>query len=405
MRRSGRWRSRAELALASIVVAATGGCDAIVGIGDVPPVTDATADTATPTREAGGPDVVDAPTEAGADATVDADAAPSCGDTLSSAVNCGSCGHACLGAACVMGACQTIALLPAGSGPSPLGLAQDDRYLYWTDHAFNGVMRTDKILGGYTMIAGGGVAPTAIVASDGGLYWGNKDNVSTCHLPACAGSTSLVSYISEAGVVSVAVDSDWVYWSEGNPAVLRARRSAGEAGVDGGEKEQTAATFWQGDASVGRVAADGQRVYFTASDGVMRAIDGDGGNEVDLGAAGSSATFDVVLDDASVYWSVSDPAQGVIDRAPLSALSASTLASAQSDPRSITSDGTSLYWIASTSKANETAIVGCAIASCTPKVLATISASTLSAIVVDGLAIYVVDPGGSSGGGIWKVAK
>lgn len=297
-----------------------------------------------------------------------------------------------------MGVCQPIALLPVGSGASPFALAQDDRYLYWTDHDFNGIMRTDKILGGSSMVAGAGDSPTAILASDGGLYWGNERNVSACDLSGCVGTASVLASTYDAGVVSVAVDSESIYWSEGNPVLLRASKI-----WDGGPR--TGDILWQGDASVGHVAADGQRVYFTASDGRMRVVDVDGGNELDLGAPGAAKSFDVVLDDASAYWSVSDPAQGTIDRSPLSAPAATTLASAQRSPASIASDGTNLYWIAGTTKASETAIMGCAIASCTPKVVTTIAATTLSAIVVDDLAIYVVEPGASSGGGIWKVAK
>jgi hypothetical protein len=478
MRRAGIWRFRSELALVAIALSVTAGCDSVIGIGDVPPVTDATADTSVPT-EAGPPDAPgDAVADAGSDAT--ADGPPSCGDTLSSAVNCGSCGHACLGAACVMGACQAVPLLAVGSGPSPLGLAQDQSYLYWTDNAFNSVMRTDKVLGGYLMIGGGGHSPSAIVASGGSLYWGNNDNVSTCKLSGCAASTSVITRTAEAGVVSVAVDSDWVYWSEGKEALLRARYGASpdgghdagqdaaeEAGQEAGQDAAPDATkdadpdadqdatqdggqdasleagqdaaqdasqdagpgagqdaghdaapdashgggqpsngaFWQGDASVGHVAADGHRVYVTGSDGLLRAIDVDSGTEIDLGSATSGGSFDVALDDAGVYWSVSQTGQGVIEQSPLSTLSATALASGQISPASIASDGTNLYWIAGTAKANETAVMACAIAACTPRVLTTIAASSLSAIVVDDVAVYVAQPGLTSGGGIWKVAK
>jgi hypothetical protein len=153
------------------------------------------------------------------------------------------------------------------------------------------------------------------------------------------------------------------------------------------------------------VATDGQRVYFTADDGLLRVVGIDGGAAVGLGVASAGGSFDVTLDDASVYWSVQDPAQGAIDRAPLSTLAPTTLASMQADPRSIASDGTNLYWIASSSSASATAIMGCTIASCTPGVLATIPTGSLSAIVVDAVAIYVVQPGGSGDGAIWKVAK
>ena len=387
-----------ELALAALVVSATGGCDSLVGISDVPPVTDATADTAAPIEAGGGPDVVDAPSDV--DASMPVDAPLSCGDTQSSAVNCGSCGHACAGAqACVTGVCQPlVALLPVGSGASPFALAQDDSYLYWTDHEFNGIMRTDKVLGGSSMVAGAGRSPTALLASDGGLYWGNEDNVSACNLSGCLGSASALASTADSGVVSVAVDTDWIYWSEGNPALLRASKI-----WDGGLR--IGDTFWQGDASVGHVATDGQRVYFTANDGLLRVVDVDGGNEIDLGSPGAAGSFDLVVDDASAYWSVRDPAQGVIDRSPLSAPSATTLASGQRFPASIASDGTNLYWIAGTSKANETAIMGCTIASCTPKVVTTIAAATLSAIVVDGLADLRRAARREQRRGIWKIAK
>lgn len=334
-----------------------------------------------------------------ADASVTVEASP-CGDTQSTAANCGYCGHDCLGGACVKGACQPFALLPVDAGASPIGLAQDEKYLYWTDNYLDNIMRTDKGTPSSVAVSqGAGLFLAAIVADEGGLFWGDQFYVSTCTLSAgCAASTAVVSRTSQSAVVSMAVDSNSVYWSEGSSAVLRASRTG---------TQQTALTLWQGDASVEHVATDGRRVYFTAVDGLLRFISVDGGAAIALGVPSAHGSFDVTVDHASVYWSVIDPAQGAIDRAPLDTLSATTLATQQTFPPSIpsiASDGTSLYWIAGTSRSNETAIMSCTIASCTPQVLATIPASNLSAIVVDSVAIYVVQPGAFSGA-IWKLAK
>jgi hypothetical protein len=124
-----------------------------------------------------------------------------------------------------------------------------------------------------------------------------------------------------------------------------------------------------------------------------------------LSAQGS---YDVALDTSNIYWSISDPVNGFIDYSPLPSPTPSTLASKQSYPGSIASDGTSVYWLANTSSSgNASAVVGCAIASCTtPRVLATLSTPSLTSIVVDQSAVYFVQPGSSSNnGGVWKLAK
>jgi hypothetical protein len=403
MLRSGSSRSSWQRILALPVGVLAAGCNAIIGIADVPYASDASTDgTMTApdaaTFEGAAPDSGIRDAAVSADESEAAEASP-CGDTMSSGTNCGSCGHGCLGGQCSMGSCQPVALVPVDSGVSPYGLAQDDRFLYWTDYYGGAINRTDKVSGSTELLAQGAAFPVAITNDDAGVYWGDLFGVSSCNKSDCTQSTSVVARYMQSGVVSLAVDDSSVYWSEANPFVLR----AGKSGTN-----QSAVPLWQGDASAEHVATDGQRIYFTADDGLLHIVGVDGGAPLAIGVPSTQGSSDVALDTSNVYWSISDPMNGFIDYSHLASPTPSTLASNQSNPGSIASDGTNVYWLANTSSsANASAVVGCAIASCrTPRVLATLSTPNLRSIVVDQSAIYFVQPGSSSNnGGVWKLAK
>jgi hypothetical protein len=402
MDRSGRSRNKVLAIRAAIAVAALAtGCDAIIGLTDVPVPADASADGS-------GAQVADAASlpEAASDAPFDGaakgagDASPDaspCGDTQGSSANCGRCGHDCLGAACVAGACQTIALVPVDAGVSPTGLAQDESFLYWTDYGHDTVTRTDKSSGVSVVLSTATFFPRPIAVDDAGIYWGDTSGVWRCDKLGCSANTVLAAEEQSQAILSLAIDDVNVYWTEASNAVLTATKAG--AG-------QPATTLWEIDASAQAVTTDGQRVYFTASDGVLRGGDVDGRAPFALGAASPYGGLGVAVDSAHVYWSVADPTNGTIRSAPLSTLSPATnVASALNEPATLATDGASIYWLGATAADGATgAVYGCTIAACTPTLLAT-GSPYLASIVIDALAVYYTDEGTLNNGGVFKVAR
>jgi hypothetical protein len=400
---------------AALVVLVAGGataCNAILGISDVPtPVADGGDDalvTSTIGDAAG-------PADARADATMgleadtgpssDAGAPPDDGggcETQGDTHNCGQCGHDCLGGKCMAGVCQPVELYPAdgGVGTQPWALTQDDTYLYWTDLANNTVRRTSKTTGatiGLLPSSFTSLLADAVSVDDAGLYWGDTSGIWRCPKTGC--TTTPVGVAGGNGVYSIAIDDVSVYWSQNTSQILVAHKfGTGE----------TASVLWQGDASANRVATDGQRVYFTADDGLLHGVPVDGGPGFSIssspGSASGSPSDGVTLNGGNVYWTILDQAQGQVLGASTSGLSPFPIAVQQQYPNAVATDGTNIYWTGNTS-AGVGQISECALAQCTATVIAT--ASSPFAIVVDDVAIYWTDTsaGGGTNGAIFKLAK
>jgi hypothetical protein len=170
-------RARRFTALAPFALTAAAACNAILGNeprslypGDA--AADVTTVDASPSAEASadapGADVRDA---AVADTAPPADVAPesptppgdgNCGDTTSDGLNCGSCGHSCLGDACVGSLCQPTVLV-SGIDP-PQGLVVDTSTVWWVTDTFvfscgkggcggTGVSQSTPFLGSPTSLA------------------------------------------------------------------------------------------------------------------------------------------------------------------------------------------------------------------------------------------------------------
>lgn len=364
-------------ALGALGLFATSSCDLVLGITDVP--MPASPDAESP--------------------------ASSCGETTADPHNCGVCGHNCLGGSCSNSTCQPVAIVPAGV--SPWGLAGDDTYLYWTDNNNASVERTNKISGATDVLnQGTTLYPTQIVADAANLYWGDASGVWRCPKTGCSQNPPvLAANEAEFQVTSLGIDDTNIYWSENIERILVAPKN--------GNNLQPA-TLWSAGAmsniATNRVVTDGTRVYFTANDGLLRAVTVDGGAAaLAIGNANSNGSFGVAVDGANVYWTVPDPSKGVVDEAPTSLLSRTSLASGQYGPTAIASDGTTVYWAASTSPvledaSTEYAVFGCTVGACTPATLGT-GYTNVKTIVTDATAIYWTDLGDGTSGAIWKLAK
>jgi|HubBroStandDraft_4_1064222.scaffolds.fasta_scaffold12201_3 hypothetical protein len=393
MERSGRSRSSADLAsavgrvvAASLLAVLLAGCNLLIDLGDVPVPIDAGADASL------GPGTPEAaPPEASPEAGTPGDA---CADSSA----CIPCDRDCLGGQCVDGVCQPIALVSPDSGVSPYGLAQDDTFLYWTDYDNSQISRTNKATGVSTVLDSDDTfLPDPIAVDDGGIYWGDSVGVWSCPKSGCSYGVVEVSEEQSFSPSSLAIDDVNIYWTEETGAVFA---------VPKGGQGAAPTELWEGDASTAGVATDGQRVYFAASDGLLRGVGVDGSAPFAIGSYDDAGSYGVALDGQNVYWTIAGPGEGAVNMASLASLSPSPLATGLHYAQSIASDGANVYWIgATTDTGDQLGIYGCAIASCAPKLLATGSAK-VKGIVVDSVAVYWTDASETStGGGVYKLAK
>jgi hypothetical protein len=375
------------------------------------PVDGASADATTSDAPIDG--TVSPPSAEAAVSTAPADGAPldagtaeasPCGDTSSVPTNCGRCGHDCLGGQCSGGVCQPFALVAADAGASPTDLAVDDAYVYWTDMYNGAVTRTDKSTGISTVLSTSTFFPQPIAVDDANVYWGDFAGLYWCPKSSCALNTNMAAGNYRHPLLSLALSDAGVFWSEGDPDLLWVPKAS---------VNTVPTAVWQGDAAVAFVAANGPRAYFTASDGLLHSVSADGGGAYAVAVPGApvgAQSAGVTLQLPDVYFTVVDPDAGLVASAAAasgdaSALTASAVARGQHDPFIIVSDGTSLYWEATTSGGTASAILACSVATCAPHVAAT-TTTDLVAIAVDDKAIYWTLSGATSiTGSIWKLAK
>jgi hypothetical protein len=295
---------------------------------------------------------------------------------------------------CGVPPCTPVLLLSEDAGFAPRRLAQDDTYLYWTQLSGGLVGRTHKVTGQTTRFFQGGNQAQGIATDDAAVYWVAQPpaSVNRCPRSGCDGGATR---LSSSGEVSraIALDDRNVYWTDDITLTVR---SVPKTGGDGGST-----TLWQSDAAIPlQIAADGQRVYVTADNGLVYVLGVDGGVITTLGTAGTTTALGIAQDDRAIYWVITGFGDGVVDTAPKANLAAVPLASSQSGPNDIASDGTNIYWINFGTGGLTGSVMTCPIASCaTPTVLARGLPPPL-ALVVDNTSVYWVD-----NTAIWKLAK
>jgi hypothetical protein len=384
---------------ALVAVGGAVACNAVLGVSDVPEPADAA--TADHVVDSGGAVEAMAPAVVadGGDAST-VEASP-CGDTMSSASNCGRCGHDCLGGRCSAGDCQAFALVGADAGVTPYGLAQDDSFLYWTDNNNDTITRTDKTTGKSVILYQSADYPLSVAVEDGGIYWGDVTGVWRCPSVGCAlGTTQLAVSVA----YDMALDDVALYWTDGFGiySVLK-----------DGLSPDASTLFMGGQSGEGtptNLVTDGRRIFFTNTDGLLRAIAVDGSAPLSMGSIDPLGSVGLALaggPDGDVYWSELDPAQGFIASAPIASLEPIAAASGLVYPGPLATDGTSVYWLAplATDAGTRNAVLGCTLGSCVPTVVASGFLAGV-AIVVDAQAVYFTDNGSAGlNGAVWKLAR
>jgi hypothetical protein len=402
-------RSKVFVALGAVSLATLAACSAIIGTRDL--TYEAESDAGTSLGDASGKDVA-SPEDASKDVTVTPDedvATPPLDGGCSGAnlqtdpKNCGTCGHDCLGGACMAGVCQAFAIVPAQFGAAEM--AVDATHVYWSSVSNGQVLKAAKDGSGVVvLVTDPDLTPVAVTIDDTSVYWADNSgggSVQACPKTGCDGGARLVTEANLVNPVSVAVDGTHVFWAEyANDTIGRANK------LDGGAFGYLVTNL----VYAAGVAVDDASVYFGSSDTIGKlplnapttsTSDGDAGPFTVLYSGTSLDLSGLVVDSTNAYWTeANDP--GAVEFAPKVGVGSgvpTALGSNETYPWNIVVDATNVYWTAegpdsSTSKQYSTFVNGyvatCPKAGC-PQGGPTILANNLHnprGIAVDDAAVY-----------------
>ena len=266
-------------------------------------------------------------------------------------MNCGRCGHDCLGGDCASGVCQPITL--AMEVEDAMALALDDGHVYWTTDGAGYVRRVAKDGGTVATLASGQDFAWTIAVDTTTAYWVTNENDGGGGIHSAAEVGGALTALSTIGGVGVAVDTASVYWADG------------------------------------------------AMSGHIWSVAHDGGGATAL-ASNLPMPWRIALDATSVYWT--EPDAGRVRKVPLGGGDPTTLASGLQEPTAIAVDGADAYW----TDAQSGSVSRVPIGGGAPETLATLTTEVLSveAVAVDSTAVYFTNYARARfGGGLWMAPK
>jgi hypothetical protein len=328
----------------------------------------------------------------------------SCVDEDADSLNCGACGHSCLGGICLARVCQPVTL--ASGQDDPVGIAVDATSVYWTNngtYADGGtpidgtVMKVPRGGGSTVTLASGQSAPYGVAVNLTSVYWTTQVAAGTVMQVPLAGGTATTLASGQDLPTGVAVDGTSVYWASdstvmkvplggGKPTILATQQNGASfiavdatsvywtnfaAGspltgtvmsvpLSGGPPKMLA----QMQNSTGGIVVDASNVYWVEegtkdnnfTDGTVMSVPIGGGTPIVLASSQNAPQF-ITVDATSLYWTnagmeIHDFMDGAIVKMPLTGGATTTLALAQNNPWEIAVDATSVYWISQGTVAN-----------------------------------------------------
>lgn len=347
-----------------------------------------------------------APPEASVDAGTDTIACD-LDATASDPLNCGACGHSCLGGGCEAGACQPVAVSRPQGAPNYLALGPGT--IYWTETSNNSIASAPKMGGNaITLVSSGQTnAPAGIVVDSERMYWGSTTyniGLSSCPLATCGAPTLPTPMLAGtySGIFNVALADGSVYApAHGNSQIIQCPVSAPE--------DASCSYFVQNRPAPNGIAVDDSGVYWTE--------DGQGGNAgaiymcplsgcpaspTSVAQGRPNPTF-IALDANNVYWLEIQNGMGVLNQCQKSnCTNVIALASGLGNPQGLAVDSKYVYWVNSVPVGSSGSVQSCTIGDCeTPTTLA-LSDKPYD-IEIDDAAVYWTSDGEDAG--IWKLAK
>ena len=287
-----------------------------------------------------------------------------CLDLQTDALNCGACGHDCLGGSCKGGMCQPITLTTASH---PDRLAVDGTTVYWTEPS---TVRKISKAGGSPFTVTSIVGPSDIAVDVTNVYFTRwytpgplmgalmkvplaggaaVELYSNQNMPSAFAIDATDAYINSnggilariplgggaaqylntaAGLTGIAVDASDIYFADAS-GVRKAPKTGGPA-----------ATLATG--TVGQIVLDDTFVYYAAGTGVMK-VGKAGGDAVVLAADYPES---LAVDPVNVYFV--NPGNSRIMKIAIGGGQPVVLAEQQNAPKSIVIDATCMYWATNT---------------------------------------------------------
>jgi len=215
-------------------------------------------------------------------------------DLSSDRLNCGACGHSCLGGDCVRSRCQPLSI--AQDQPGPLGIDVSAHHVFWVNQSPPGLIRWSKDGSGTKQLA----SPTDL--------------------------------ITDPFDIAADADETFVYWSELAPAQIYRKPMAG------GPKEQVGIG---GPGQAAFLALDGTQLYVSDHRPMVGNVATDKVLYSEMDTIGGLAVRDGV-----VYWALQTT--GKIMAGPISGSAGGgsvVLDVAPAQPMGVAVDATSIYWI------------------------------------------------------------
>jgi hypothetical protein len=224
------------------------------------------------------------------------------------------------------------------TGPDLAGpIAVNGTHAYWV--TFDRVMRVALDGTDLTTLASDQTSPLAIALDDQYVYWSKNDinhTGSIMRIPLSGGSPAV---FAPAQVVNgIAVDATNLYWPDrsnlDDGTIVKALRTDGSM--------ETIAT---GQSGPGGIAIDATSVYWANFRGTVMRLPLGGGTPTELSSEPSSGTGpgSIAIDSTTVYWTHSG-GTGMVRRVPIAGGIADTLATGQEWPQELVVSDGYLYW-------------------------------------------------------------
>ncbi|WP_437951035.1 hypothetical protein WME98_09645 [Sorangium sp. So ce296] len=215
--------------------------------------------------------------------------------------------------------------------------------VFWTNWGGDSVMQWSHSGNTIITLASRQWGPIGIKSDGAHVFWVNRGDESgstgqVMRVPVGGGQEPTAIATGQPKPLHVAIDDDFVYWTNEGGPVVRARKDS-----DGSEPLVTISS----DAGMPwAIAVDDTRVYWTVQDRggrVMSAPKGSTGEgPFTTLATEQGDPYEIAIDDTYVYWTT--PTIGTVMRVAKTGGEVTTLVSGREVPRGIAADRTGVYW-------------------------------------------------------------
>jgi len=240
--------------------------------------------------------------------------------------NCGACGHDCLGGACFEGCCEPVTLVTQLYAPERIVV--DAKRAYWTSSP--ATVKSVSLSGGPVTTISEDKGPLALTLDATSVYWGGYGGVAKAPLEGGSPTVLIAESGSTQSIWGVAVDAEFVYWTDSIAGTLQKVPLAGGPA--------TVVCSLEGGASA--LAIQGKNLYWLDNANLWKVPVGGGAPELIAAGADNDVGYDLAVDETNAYWTTW---KGQVFRMPLDGGEPRGMAHG-SAPQEIAVDAEYIYW-------------------------------------------------------------